>query len=202
MPTYEAKATLASKAYFGRNGVATLASVAHTRGSLHKSGETNSIGLVMMGGVELNTSRSVIPSGTNREYGYWRGGYNKTFLNKFDQAFFPLEGSGLHAGVPQVIITQKSSGGGDESEGGTCADGVGEGGCMWVWDGSEWELMSDMCADGGKPGCGCEGTNPTYAGSYPMDMVSTNCVGGTTSASAGGVGNNVGYAEWAKAPHT
>ena len=199
MATYEAKATLASKAYFGRNGVATLASVAHIRGSLHKSGETNSIGLVMLGAVELNTSRDVIPSGTNREYGYWRGGYNKTFLNKFDQAFFPLEGSGLYAGVPQVTVTQKSTGGGDESEGGTCADGVGEGGCVWMWDGAEWDLYADMCADGGKPGCGCEGTNPTYAGTMMMEMVSIDCVGGTTSSSAGGVGNNVGYAEWAKA---
>ena len=199
MATYEAKATLASKAYFGRNGVATLASVAHIRGSLHKSGETNSIGLVMLGAVELNTSRDVIPSGTNREYGYWRGGYNKTFLNKFDQSFFPLEGSGLFAGVPQVTVTQKSTGRGHESEGGTCADGVGEGGCGWMWDGAEWDLYADMCADGGKPGCGCEGTNPTYAGTMMMEMVSIDCVGATTSSSAGGVGNNVGYAEWAKA---
>tara|TARA_Y100000593_G_scaffold8346_1_gene15430 strand:+ start:18165 stop:20804 length:2640 start_codon:yes stop_codon:yes gene_type:complete len=198
MATYEAKATLASKAYFGRNGVATLASVAHVRGSLHQSGETNSIGLVMMGGVELNTSRNVVPSGTNREYGYWRGGYNKTFLGKFDQAFFPLEGSGLYAGVPQVTVTQKStsSGGDDES---SCSEGVGSGGCVWMWDGAEWDLYADMCADGGKPGCGCEGTNPTYAGDFPMHMVSIDCVGGSTSSSAGGVGNNVGYAEWARA---
>ena len=85
---------------------ATLASLAHTRGILHKPGETNSIGLVMMGAVEFVGPRDVVPSGTNREYGYWRGGYNRSFINNFDQAFFPLEGSGFHAGGPQVTITK------------------------------------------------------------------------------------------------
>ena len=198
MSTYLGQANLQAKAYFARPGVATLAAISHTTGDLHKPGETNSIGLVMMGAVEFVSSRDITPSGTNREYGYWRGGYNKTFLNKFDQAFFPLEGSGLYAGVPQVTITKKASGTG-EAEGGTCADGVGEAGCTWLWDGAEWDLYADMCAEGGKPGCGCEGTNPTTGGDFPMEMRSFDCVGGTTAGSAGGVGNNVGYAEWAKA---
>ena len=201
MPTYTGQANLEVVARFNKAGRATLASLAHTRGDLHKPGETNSIGLVMMGAVEFVGPRDVAPSGTNREYGYWRGGHNKTFLNKFDQAFFPLEGSGLYAGVPQVTITQKSSGS-TGADGDTCADGVGEGGCIWMWDGLEWDLTSDMCspaAGGEKPGCGCEGTNPTYPGEYEMDTVGIDCVGGTTAGSAGGVGNNVGFAEWAKA---
>jgi len=198
MPTYLGQANLKAKAYFSRPGAAVLGALAHTTGDLHKPGETNSIGLVMMGAVEFVGSRDIAPSGTNREYGYWRGGYNKTFLNRFDQAFFPLEGSGLYAGVPQVTITKKATGSSGD-DGTSCADGVGEGGCVWAWDGAEWDLYADMCADGGKPGCGCEGTNPTYAGTMIMEMVSIDCVGGTTAGSAGGVGNNVGYAEWAKA---
>ena len=207
MATYEAKATLASKAYFSRVGRATLTSLVHTTGDLHKPGETNSIGLVMMGGVELNTSRNVIPSGTNREYGYWRGGYNKTFLDKFDQALFPLEGSGIYDGAPQVTVTKKSSdtgdgsGGGLGDGGGSCADGVGEGGCVWSWDimAGEWYEYANMCDDGGKEGCTCEGTAPTYSGSMDGEHAYIDCVGESTTSSPGGVGDNVGYAEWAKA---
>tara|TARA_R110002110_G_scaffold37253_4_gene123242 strand:+ start:724 stop:3354 length:2631 start_codon:yes stop_codon:yes gene_type:complete len=198
MSTYLGQANLKAKAFFSRPGAATLAALAHTRGDLHKPGETNSIGLVMMGAVEFVGPRDIAPSGTNREYGYWRGGYNKTFLNKFDQAFFPLEGSGIYAGVPQVTITQKATGGGD---GVTCAEGVGEGGCTWIWMGDSygWELYVDQCGDGGKPGCGCGGTNPSTPGDWEGDMQSFDCVGGTTAGSAGGVGTNVGYAEWTKA---
>ena len=193
MPTYTGQANLKVKAFFSRVGKATLPALAHTRGTIHKPGETNSIGLVMMGAVEFVGPRDVVPSGTNREYGYWRGGYNKTFLNRFDQAFFPLEGSGLYAGVPQVTVTKKKSGGGEE--GNTCGDGVGEGGCVWYWDGAEWDLYSDACEDG----CSCNGTNPTTGGDYPGELRPFDCTGGTTAGSAGGIGNNVGYAEWAKA---
>ena len=90
MPTYTGQANLKVKAFFSRVGKATLPALAHTRGTIHKPGETNSIGLVMMGAVEFVGPRDVVPSGTNREYGYWRGGYNKTFLNRFDQAFFQI----------------------------------------------------------------------------------------------------------------
>ena len=198
MATYTGQANLIANGYILYSKTATLASLAHTRGTLHKPGETNSIGLVMMGAVEFAGSRDVIPSGTNREYGYWRGGYNRTFINNFDQAFFPLEGSGVYAGVPQVTVTQKSSGGGEED---TCADGVGEDGCIWMWDdmAEEWNIYVDMCEEGGKPGCGCDGTNPSDAGSYDGEFFYTDCVGGSTSSSAGGVGNNVGYARWFKA---
>ena len=198
MATHTGQLDLTVRVYFSRLGAATLESLTHVRGDLHKPGETNSIGLVMMGAVEFAGTRDIAPSGLNREYGYWRGGYNKTFLNRFDQAFFPLEGSGLYAGVPQVTITSQASGG-SADDGTSCSDGVGEGGCVWMWDGAEWDLYADMCKDGGLPGCGCEGTNPTTGGDYGGEMRSIDCVGGTTAGSAGGVGNNVGYAEWAKA---
>ena len=203
MTTYLGQANLKAKAFFSRPGEATLSSLAHTRGSLHKPGETNSIGLVMMGGVEFVGARDVIPSGTNREYGYWRGGYNRTFLGNFDQAFFPLEGSGTYAGAPQVTVTKKSSdasgdGTGTGDGGGSCADGVGEGGCVYMWDmmADEWYEYANMCDDGGKSGCTCVGTEPTYSGSMDGEMVTIDCVGESTTSSPGGTGDNVGYAEW------
>ena len=43
MSTYLGQANLKAKAFFSRPGAATLAALAHTRGDLHKPGETNSI---------------------------------------------------------------------------------------------------------------------------------------------------------------
>jgi len=93
MATHQGYASLKATAFWVREGTATLGSLAHTVGTLHKPGETNSIGLVMMGAVEFAGSRDVIPSGTNREYGYWRGQYNRTFIDSFDKAWMPLSSS-------------------------------------------------------------------------------------------------------------
>ena len=170
----------------------------HTKGQLHRPGETASLGLVMMGAAEFVGPRDVIPSGTNREYGYWRGSQNISFIDKFDQAWLPLEGSGVTAGVPNVKVVVSAKGGGtptgsDGFYGSTCSEAEL---CTWMWDGADWTLSSNACPDG----CGCEGTNPSGAGSFPGDAVSTACTGGdSTPGETGGTGENVGFARWEKA---
>ena len=79
-----------------------LSSFGNVRSTLHQDGETNSIGLVMMGGVEFVSSRNTIPRGTNREYGYWRGSDNKNVLNKFYQLWVPLEGTWIVSSYPKI----------------------------------------------------------------------------------------------------
>ena len=160
------------------------------RSVLHKPGEVNNIGLVMFGDVERGPERDVIPSGVNREYGYWRGNTNLSTLQSFDQLLIPLEGSGTYNGFPQVTVKTKSSGAGDESSS-TCPDRD----CVFMWDGDEWTEYANLCEEG----CGC-GDAPTADGSYPGDMVTVACEGGSGSAQGTeGVGANVGYAEWVKA---
>ena len=154
MATYTGQANLKAKAFFSIPGVASLSSLAHTTGDLHKPGETNSIGLVMMAGVEFAGARDIIPSGTNREYGYWRGGYNRVFIQNFDQAFFPLEGSGIYNGIPQVTVTTSSSSAGT-AEDGTITE-CKERDCIWMWSGSEWDLYATFCV----PGCDCPAARP------------------------------------------
>jgi hypothetical protein len=173
---------------------AALGSLAHTIGTLHKPGETNSIGLVMMGAVEFVASRDVMPSGTNREYGYWRGQYNRTFIDNFDKAWMPLEGSGVSGGYPSVTVTTNTSAQGVEDGGyaANCSDND----CVWQWDGSAWYLYSDMCISG----CGCD--DPPSGTGTMGDLQSKSCIGGAGSASSSsseGVGDNVGFARWEKA---
>tara|TARA_Y100000401_G_C8323759_1_gene226922 strand:- start:399 stop:3020 length:2622 start_codon:yes stop_codon:yes gene_type:complete len=198
MATQYGIASLKVGGYIPKLGRANLYAANHTFGTLHKPGETNSIGLVMFGDVEFAGARDVIPSGTNREYGYWRGSQYSTFIDKFDQAWLPLEGSGITAGVPNVNIVvsaQENTGptGADGFYGSSCSESET---CTWMWDGADWSLSGNSCPDG----CGCEGTNPTDAGSFPGDAVSVACTGGdSTPGETGGTGENVGFARWEKA---
>ena len=189
MATHQGYADLKAKAFFSRPGVAILASLAHTTGDLHKPGETNSVGLVMMGAVEFAGSRDIIPSGTNREYGYWRGQYNRTFIDSFDKAWMPLEGSGMYAGSPVVTV---SAGAGTAPDG-TVTDCDARN-CTWMWSGAEWNLVADFCYEG----CECADA-PTDPGGFPGDSVGKPCVGGSSSSGASGTGENVGFAKWEKA---
>jgi hypothetical protein len=72
MTTYTGQTTLSSVAIVSSTAVLTniaqgnLSSFGHVRSVLHRPGETNSIGLVMLGAVEFVGSRNTIPSGTNR----------------------------------------------------------------------------------------------------------------------------------------
>lgn len=165
-----------------------------TVGTLHKPGETNDIGLVMFGEVERAPQRFVAPSGTNREYAYWRGNQNKETIEKFDQAYMALEGSGIYGSTPQVIVET-----GDSSGSGNCSEGQGQGGCTWFWDlySGGWISYGNMCPDG----CGC-GSPPSYNGSTYGEITNTDCTGSTTTQTGQGVGDDVGYARWFKAGET
>ena len=189
MATHQGYASLKATAFWVREGTATLGSLAHTVGTLHKPGETNSIGLVMMGAVEFAGSRDVIPSGTNREYGYWRGQYNRTFIDSFDKAWMPLEGSGMYAGSPVVTVST----GKGTSDDGTVSE-CDEQDCLWMWSGAEWDLYATFCVEG----CQCADA-PTVPGGFMGDTTSKPCVGGSSSSGTSGTGDNVGFAKWEKA---
>ena len=128
------------------------------RSVLHKPGEVNNIGLVMFGDVERGPERDVIPSGVNREYGYWRGNTNLSTLQSFDQLLIPLEGSGTYNGFPQVTVKTKSSGAGDESSS-TCPDRD----CVFMWDGDEWTEYANLCEEGLW---GCSNSRWLLSGGY------------------------------------
>jgi len=66
-----------------------------------------------------------------------------------------------------------SGGGGSGSDSGGSGSGGGGGGCgycSWVWNGTQWELASNVCA----PGCVCN--PPTWSGSYPAEGTDTPCI--------------------------
>lgn len=199
MATQYGIAQLLAAGYLPRLGSGILYSAGHMRGTLHQDGETNSMGLVMMGGVEFVGPRSVIPSGTNREYGYWRGNQARTFIEDFDQAWLPLEGSGVTGGVPSVSILSDTT---FNQQSGLSNYGYQSCGdaelCTWMWDGAEWALSDDACPEG----CSCTGQEPGYSGSVPGEGATTSCggsAGGGDSGSTGGTGSSVGFAKWEKA---
>ena len=184
-------------------GTSSQIATAGVRSVLHKPGEVNNIGLVMFGDVERGPERDVIPSGINREYGYWRGNTNLSTIQQFDQLFIPLEGSGTYNGFPQVVVKTSTTGAGGDSTTNTCAADPDSTMCVWSWDemASEWYLMSGDCNP--DSGCvDCEDTDPpSESGAYDGDITSTDCVAQTsgTAKTTEGVGANVGYAEWVKA---
>ena len=94
---------------------------------------SGNMGLVIFGSVAHVEEREIFPSGVNREFGYWRGSYNKEIVRKFNKLYMPLEGSGLYSGSPVVKSKKGTS---------TNASGLGcdPDGCAWMFDGAEWSL--------------------------------------------------------------
>ena len=213
MTTYTGQTTLSSVAIVESKAVLTnvaqgnLSSFGNVRSTLHQDGETNSIGLVMMGGVEFVSSRNTIPSGTNREYGYWRGSDNKNVLDKFDQLWVPLEGTGVISNYPKISNVTPS----DSSSTSSSDDSVCSGSNVsytWMDDfmgGGEWDGPGDACAD---PGC-TEGSAPSRDGHYDGEVVYVPCTGTSYETQFGnfnvevktvsGIGAHVGSAEWERA---
>ena len=213
MTTYTGQTTLSSVAIVESKAVLTnvaqgnLSSFGNVRSTLHQDGETNSIGLVMMGGVEFVSSRNTIPSGTNREYGYWRGSDNKNVLDKFDQLWVPLEGTGVISNYPKISNVTPS----DSSSTSSGDDSVCSGSNVsytWMDDfmgGGEWDGPGDSCAD---PGC-TEGAAPSRNGYYDGEVVLVPCTGTSYESqfgnfnvevkTASGIGTHIGSAEWERA---
>jgi len=214
MTTYTGQTTLASVAILESNATldphvaqGNLSSLAHVRSTLHQDGETGSIGLVIMGGVEFAGSRNTIPSGTNREYGYWRGSDNKNVLDKFDQLWVPLEGTGVISSYPKISNVTPS----ETSSTSSGDDSVCTGSNVsyeWMGDGfggGEWIGPDGACAD---PGC-TEGEAPSRDGNYEGEVVYVPCTGTSYESqfgdfnvevkTASGIGAHIGSAEWEKA---
>ena len=212
MTTYTGQTTLSSVAIVSSTAVLTniaqgnLSSFGHVRSVLHRPGETNSIGLVMMGAVEFVGSRNTIPSGTNREYGYWRGSDNKNVLNKFDQLWIPLEGTGILSGNAKITnVTGNATSSVVDS---TCSAYS----VSWEWmedpfmGTGEWYGPDGAC--GGDSGCAPDGP-PSRDGDYNGEIVYVPCSGesyssqfdnyGTEEKTASGVGSGVGSSEWERA---
>jgi hypothetical protein len=183
---------------------AALSGFGNVRSVLHKPDETNSIGLVMMAGVNFVDSRGIIPSGTNREYGYWRGNDNKEILNKFDQMWIPLEGTGVNAaGYPKILQITPSVSSSDSSS--TCAADN----ALYTWSGSPgmpdgYWLLEEECSV-----FGCDvGPAPTEDGSFDGEQAYVPCTGTPSGSSGGysteesepeGIGPSIGSARWIKA---
>ena len=186
-------------------GTSALSGNVNVRSTLHQAGEENSIGLVMLGSAEHVSARSIATSGTNREYGYWRGSNNMPTIAKFDQMYVPLEGSGVDAtGKPVIILVTdqtKSTGLVDHP---ICTASSVD----YTWtdagfgDGSgEWTGPGGACAD-----VGCvEGAAPSTAG-YDGEVRHVPCTGNPYEFYAGGeselpdgLGAFIGSARWEKA---
>jgi|TARA_R110000751_G_scaffold63593_7_gene131082 hypothetical protein len=184
-------------------GSSSQFATAGVRSVLHKPGEVNNIGLVMFGDVERGPERDVVPSGVNREYGYWRGNTNLSTIEEFDHLFIPLEGSGTYNGFPQVSVKTKTTGAGSSGGdgGGTCIEDPDNTFCIWYWFAGSWSIMDDGCTSGGGCVPCAEAGPPESAGSYDGDVLSIECVAKTagTATTTEGVGQNVGYSEWVKA---
>ncbi len=213
MTTYTGQTTLSSLALVESKAVLTnvaqgnLSSFGNVRSTLHQDGETNSIGLVMMGAVEFAGSRNTIPSGTNREYGYWRGSDSKNVLDKFDQMWIPLEGTGVISTYPKISNVTPS----DTSSTSSGDDSVCSGSNVsytWMEDGfggGEWDGPGDACADAGCT----EGAAPSRNGYYDGEVVLVPCTGTSYETqfgnfnvevkTASGIGAHIGSAEWEKA---
>ena len=160
-------------------------------------------GLVIHGGVNYAGEKSILPSGVNREFGYWRGSYNKTSVDRFNKLYMPLEGTGLYGGVPTVTATKAT----DESEAVDCTVGEnsGAGGgidaCEWMFQEDDFDpsMNSWMLVDDSEcvTGCGC--VAPTITGVESQDdSAYTDCVVVSTPSSDGdAVGD--GFSVWQRA---
>jgi len=210
MTTYTGQTALAGQALVSASPVnesvlvAALSGFGNVRSVLHKPDETNSIGLVMMAGVSFVDSRGIIPSGTNREYGYWRGSDNKDILNKFDKMWVPLEGTGVNAaGYPKILQVTPSVSASDSS--GTCAADN----ALYTWSGSPgvpdgYWLLEEECSV-----FGCDvGLAPTEDGLFDGQQAYVPCTGtpagssdtySTEESESVGVGPSIGSARWVKA---
>ena len=157
---------------------------------------SGNMGLVIFGSVAHVEEREIFPSGVNREFGYWRGSYNKEIVRKFNKLYMPLEGSGLYSGSPVVKSKKGTS---------TNASGLGcdPDGCAWMFDGAEWSLYENLCgaqASTYDATCGC--TDPPDEVGYMGSVVSTACtagVGGGSSGTSDGDSAGDGFAVWQKA---
>ena len=63
------------------------------------------LGLVIQGAVEATGEDKLLPTGTNREFGYWRSSRNSFLTDQFNKVYYPLEGSGVVDGNPRVYNT-------------------------------------------------------------------------------------------------
>jgi hypothetical protein len=154
---------------------------------------TGNMGLVMFGNVAHVGEREIFPSGVNREFGYWRGSYNKTIVNKFNKLYMPLEGTGLYSGSP--IVQSKKEEAPDSGGLGCSPDG-----CTWSWDGAEWYLYQNDCGtfpDTYDANCGC--SNPPEVAGFMGDMESTACTSSVSSGGGSGDSTGDGFAIWQKA---
>lgn len=180
-----------------------LSGTVRVRSTIQQDGGTNDIGLVILGSAELAPQRSIATSGTNREYGYWRGSYGKDSIAKFDQMYVPLEGSGVDsAGKPVIsLITDqgKSIGSTDHPD------------CLASSKSFEWQ---DLGEGGGYwgPGeatclTGCDDPDePSFDGNYDGQVEYRACKGtpydyytGSDSQIPDGIGAFIGSARWEKA---
>ena len=180
-----------------------LSGTVRVRSTIQQDGGTNDIGLVILGSAELAPQRSIATSGTNREYGYWRGSYGKDSIAKFDQMYVPLEGSGVDsAGKPVIsLITDqgKSIGSTDHPD------------CLASSKSFEWQ---DLGMGGGYwgPGeatclTGCDDPDePSFDGGYGGQVEYRACKGtpydyytGSDSQIPDGIGAFIGSARWEKA---
>ena len=214
MTTYTGQTTLSSVAIVESKAVLTnvaqgnLSSFGNVRSTLHQDGETNSIGLVMMGAVEFVGSRNTIPSGTNREYGYWRGSDNKNILNKFDQMWVPLEGTGVISSYPKISnVTPSETSSTSSGDDSVCSESNVS--YEWVEDPTmgigEWSGPGGACADSGCT----QGAAPSRDGHYNGEVVYVACTGTSYESqfgsfnvevkTASGIGTHIGSAEWEKA---
>ena len=181
----------------------TLSGTVRVRSTIQQDGGTNDIGLVILGSAELAPQRSIATSGTNREYGYWRGSHATTSIAKFDQMYVPLEGSGVDGtGKPVIsLITDqgKSIGSTDHPD------------CLASSKSFEWQ---DLGMGGGYwgPGeatclTGCDDPDePSFDGSYGGQVEYRACKGtpydyytGSDSQIPDGIGAFIGSARWEKA---
>ena len=221
MTTYTGQTTLSSVAIVESKAIlnphvaqGNLSSFGSLTGRFGQDGETNSIGLVIFGNVEFAGSRSTIPSGINRTYGYWRGSDDKPLLNKFNQLWVPLEGTGNGGGGkrrPEIMTVSPSASASTSASGSddsTCSAGTTD--YEWTEDpysGGEWILTGVNCPD---PSC-TQGAAPSRDGYYNGEIYYSPCSGSSESDEYGtstfdtlikgpsGVGTNIGSAEWERA---
>lgn len=181
----------------------TLSGTVRVRSTIQQDGGTNDIGLVILGSAELAPQRSIATSGTNREYGYWRGSHATTSIAKFDQMYVPLEGSGVDGtGKPVIsLITDQGKGIGSTDHPDCLASNksfewqdLGEGGGYW---------------GPGEATCltGCDDPDaPSFDGTTGGQVEYVACKGtpydyyaGSATESPDGIGDFIGSARWEKA---
>ena len=183
----------------------TLSGTVRVRSTLQQDGGTNSMGLVMLGSAELAPQRSVATSGTNREYGYWRGSHATTSIANFDQMYVPLEGAGVDGtGKPVIsLVTDQGKTVGGATDHPDCL--ASSKSFSWVESfggGGYW-------AAGGGATCltGCDDPDaPSFDGTTGGQIEYVACKGtpyeyytGADSETPDGVGAFIGSARWEKA---